>query len=101
MKKPILQLLLLAALPLAAAPAGKIAADLQSKASAEVDVLVQFDGMPAGQHHQAILSKGGKLKASFPHIAAEAYTVPSGAIKEIAQIPGVIYLSPDRRVDRL
>src|ERR1017187_1726328 len=63
------------------------------------DVLIQFDGMPTAQHHQAILSKGGKLKASFAHLTAASYTVPADVVSDIAQIPGVTYVSPDRQVE--
>ena len=99
MNKTILLFVLLAALPLTAAQAGKIAADLKPQSGRTVDVLIQFDGMPTAQHHQAILSKGGKLKASFAHLTAASYTVPADVVSDIAQIPGVTYVSPDRQVE--
>ena len=98
MRKTMILFALLAAGPLTAAPGGKIAADCKLQSGGTVDVLVQFNGMPTEQHHQAIRTQGGKLKASFGHVAMEAYTVPSEAIAAIAEIPGVLYVSPDRHV---
>jgi serine protease AprX len=98
MRKITLLFALLASLPLAAAKAGMIAADLRPQSGGTVDVLIQFNGMPTEPHHQAMRTLGGKLKASFGHMAIEVYTVPSGAIAAIAQIAGVTYISPDRQV---
>ena len=96
MRKALLYTLL-AALPAVAAQGGTVAPDLHPGFGA-VDVIVQFTSTPSAQQNQAVRAKGGSLKAQFGRLNAAAYTVPGSAIRDLASLPGVVYISPDRAV---
>jgi serine protease AprX len=86
------------ALPLAAAPAAKISPDLKTRATGQVDVIVQYATVPSERQHQKIAAHGGKLKTRFGQFKAAAYTLQSDTVEDIAALPEVKYVSRDRQL---
>src|SRR6266487_6293685 len=65
---------------------------------ATVDVIIQFNQTPTAAHHQKVQDKGGVLKTNLDFIKAGHYSVPTGALDDLANDPDVAYISPDREV---
>ncbi len=61
-----------------------------------IDVIVQFREAPTAVHHAKVISRGGALKTELGLVNGAAYTIPAGAIKDLASDPDVAYISPDR-----
>src|SRR6266566_4384498 len=65
---------------------------------ATVDVIVQFNQVPAAAHHQKVQNKGGVLKTKLDFIKGAHYSVPVESLDALADDPDVAYISPDRRL---
>lgn len=89
--------LLLAALPCAAA-SKKIAGDLNVNQSGETTVIVQFAAPVSSEDVLSVEKKGGKLWSKVAEVAA--FSLPAASIQGVAELPNVVYLSPDRKVSR-
>lgn len=75
----------------------KVSKDLEGKNTSEpVDVIVQYHRAPTALNHQKVLSRGGTFKRELGLINGRVYTVPAWAIKDLADDPDVVYVSPDR-----
>src|SRR5260370_23188207 len=68
------------------------------KNGATVDVIIQFNQTPTAAHHQKVQNKGGVLKTNLDFIKGAHYSVPTGALDDLANDPDVVYISPDREV---
>jgi len=77
----------------------RIAQDLTPASPDElVQVIVQYQHQATEHHHQAIRDRGGSLRARLDSIKAAAYSIPASRLREIAEGPDVVYISPDRAV---
>ena len=77
----------------------KISKDLASKTgSDQIDVIVQFNQVPTAAHHKLILDRGGKIKRELGHFKGGAYTISAAKLADLAKEPGVLYISPDRKL---
>src|SRR5437899_6658166 len=65
---------------------------------ATVDVIVQFNQVPAAAHHQKVQNKGGVLKTKLDFIKGAHYSVPVESLDALADDPDVAYISMDRPV---
>ena len=75
----------------------KIAKDLDAvNPFSNVDVIVQFTGKPTEAHHQKVRDRGGKANATLQLVNGGVYSVPASRLKELANDPEVVYISPDR-----
>lgn len=92
--------LLISALALAA-PKQKIAPDLKADPASFVNVIVQFNQPPTTSQHQKIVNHGGSLQTELPVASAALYSVPANQLNAIAAEPEVVYVSPDRSVQRM
>jgi hypothetical protein len=82
---------------MAFASSAKLSTDLQGKhPSGQVDVIVQFDRMPAADYHQKVLSRGGRLKGELGQFKGAVYTMPVSALADLESDSNVVYISPDR-----
>ena len=89
--------ILTASLAFAGSP--KMSKELEGKDSSDqVDVIVQFNQAPTAKHHQKVTSKGGNLKQELGLVKSGAYSLPAGALDDLANDPDVAYISPDRPV---
>src|ERR1035441_397894 len=98
MKTATFCLVFLAALPCAAGNK-KISADLSvtnGDPNAQTTVMVQFDSDMSDQDSADVAKKGGKLKVKLGSVAA--FSVPVSSILDVAALPNVAYVSPDRAV---
>jgi len=90
-------LALLPALVQARSP--KLSKDLDANGGrSTVDVVVQFSRPLQAKDHERIGARGGRLNVELPIIHGAAYTIPSGALEDLAADPDVAYISPDRHV---
>ena len=69
------------------------------EARSNVNVIIQFTQAPTAQHHQKVLSRGGKLKRELSVVKSGAYSLPGSALADLAADPDVVYISPDREVN--
>ena len=91
--------LLLATAGLAFARHPKISADLDGlPPDKTVDVIIQYKHVPSEAHHQRVRGRGGLHKRSLDVIRGSLYSVPAGAMEELAADPDVAFISPDREV---
>ena len=91
--------LVLATAGLAFARHPKISADLDGLLPDKtVDVIIQYKHAPSEAHHQKVRGKGGLHKRSLDLINGSLYSVPAGAIEELAADADVAFISPDRPV---
>jgi hypothetical protein len=82
---------------LAFAGSRKMAKDLEGKnPSDQVDVIVQFTQAPTARHHQKVFNRGGQLRHELGLVKSGAYSLPAGALNDLAADPDVAYISPDR-----
>src|ERR1019366_3494114 len=98
MKTLTLWLVLLAALPCAAGNK-KTADDLNvtgGDPNAKAVVIVQFASDTSDQDTQDVAKKGGVLKVKLGSVAA--FSLPVSSILDVAALPNVVYVSPDRPV---
>ena len=63
---------------------------------ATVDVIIQFNQTPTDVQHQKVGNKGGVLKAKLDVIKGAHYSVPTGALDDLANDPDVAYISLNR-----
>jgi len=90
-------LLLTAAFAHAATP--KVSSDLQGlRASAHVNVIIQYRQAPTAANHQKVIRQGGALQRELGVVKAGAYSLPGSAIANLAADPDVAYITPDRPV---
>src|SRR6266700_7650028 len=98
----LLLVLLTAGLSFADGKKHKLSKDLDALKGghngATVDVIIQFNQTPTAAHHQKVQDKGGVLKTNLDFIKAGHYSVPTGALDDLANDPDVAYISPDREV---
>jgi serine protease AprX len=66
--------------------------------AASVDVIVQYKVQPTSEHFDRVHSLGGADKKRFKRIPGAAFTIPAGALQELAKDPNVAYISLDRKV---
>ena len=91
-------LALLVALPCAAGNK-KIADDLNLKQpNGEASVIIQFAGDATSQDMRSVEAKGGKLKVKLGSVGV--FSLPASSIESVAALPNVVYVSPDRQVNR-
>src|SRR5262249_52470522 len=64
------------------------------------DVIVQFRHQPGPADHQKVIKRGGKLRRDLAFVKAGAYSVPASALQALASDPDVVYISPDRSVQK-
>src|SRR5579864_4039727 len=77
--------------------AHKVAPDLKdANPGTLVTVVIQFDSVPDNATLKAIGLKGGANKKSFREFKGGVFTVPASALADIANLPHVTYISPDR-----
>src|ERR1017187_7777748 len=91
-------LVLLAALPCAAGNK-KISRDLNVTSgdpNAQTTVMVQFGSDMSDQDSADVAKKGGSLKVKLGSVAA--FSLPVSSILDVATLPNVTYVSPDRPV---
>src|SRR5579862_463921 len=94
------RLLALAAIPLALAVPGYSAEPHKHSPQLEgldpkshVDVIVTFNGVPTGRHHQKVGAHGGVLKADLPLVNGGHYSLPASEIESLAADPDIKYIS--------
>ena len=76
---------------------GRLAKELESlDPASNVDVIVQFKQAPTEAHHQKVRARGGLHKRSLDLVKGSLYSVPAGRLKELADDPDVVSISPDR-----
>lgn len=93
----LITIALLATASLSFAGHPKMARDL--KGSGEmVDVIVQFTAAPTSRHHDKVRRRGGLFRADLGVAKAGLYTVPAGALEDLANDPEVAYITPNREV---
>lgn len=93
----ILSLALVATLTFAADP--KIARDLEKADPASTaDVIIQFKDAPTDAQHKKVAERGGIHKSTLNSAKAGVYTIPVSALKDLANDPEVVYISPDRKL---
>jgi len=77
----------------------KLAADLQSISTGDVDVIVQFKGSPTGDNFSKIQNLGGKLKHDLRGtLKGAAFHVPASALQAMEQMDEVAHVSLDHRL---
>src|SRR4051794_25651780 len=77
----------------------KLSKDLDANGGrSTVDVVVQFSRPLQAKDHERIGARGGRLNVELAIIQGAAYTIPSGALEDLAADPDVAYISPDRHV---
>jgi serine protease AprX len=77
----------------------KLSQDLQGADSqTPLRVIVRWKHAPKEKQARQVSDLGGLLNALHPLIKAGAYTLPGSALKELANDPDVVYISPDRPV---
>ena len=75
----------------------KLSRDLASlDPNSDVKVIVQWKDTPDDGKHQKVRKHGGQLRSTLKSIKAGAYSVPTSALKSLANDPDVLYVSPDR-----
>src|SRR6478609_9609206 len=95
----ILGALLILTAGVAFAGRGKLARDLQGKKPTDqVNVIVQFNQIPAAKHHKSVLKRGGKLRRELKLLRSGAYSIPASALADLQANPDVQYVSVDRPV---
>ena len=88
MIRKLAALAILASAPSAFGGRAKVARDLQGlPAGTSVDVIVQFRHSPTARDHQKVWARGGKLRAELKAAKAGAYTMPAGAVEDLANDP--------------
>ena len=95
MRHTFLSFTLLATAPWLAAQGNKVALDLPANDVA-IDVIVQFTSPLSDQQDRDVQSKGGALKAKLGRSNAAIYSVKGSSVRDIAALPEVAYVSPDR-----
>ena len=90
-----------AAYLLAATPGGKVAHDLETSGSRNVNVIVQFKVAPGQEHHAMVAAHGGKLERQLSLIRGAAYTMPADRLAALAEDGEVVSIAPDRPVSGL
>ena len=63
-----------------------------------VDVIVQYKVHPTNEHFSRAHFLGGTEKRRFHRVPGAAFTIPAGALQELAKDPDVAYISLDRKV---
>jgi serine protease AprX len=78
----------------------KIASDLaKADPLSVVNVIVQFNASPSGDDIRAInLLGGNSRKADLGVIKAASFSIPAKALKNLANHPHVLYVTPDRSI---
>ena len=91
--------LLLLASSLAFGRNARIAEDLErGNPDSMVNVIVQFRHTPTATHHRKVSERGGRHLATLDLINGAVYSVPAGALEDLANDPDVAYIAPDRAV---
>ena len=82
-------------------PQQKLSQDLQNlDPTSTVKVIVQYLDGPTDENHQVVTNQGGSHIADLNVVKAAVYSVPAGALSQIAQNPNIAYISPDRQIRR-
>ena len=77
----------------------KVARDLDNvNPESTVDVIIQYRHAPTAAHHQKVHDKGGQHKRDLSLIKGAHYSVPADKLRELADDPDVVAISPDREV---
>src|SRR5438105_5950874 len=74
-----------------------IANDATLNGDTTVDVIIQFRSLPGDNDNKAVKNAGGVHKGQLHLINGNLYTVPVKALKNLAQNPNVLYITPDRK----
>src|ERR1035437_7833261 len=75
--------------------ASKLSPDLP-KSGPPIDVIIQFTPMPGSNNVQVVGKVGGLFKRSFRTINSVQATLPPAMLKQLASLPTVSYISPNR-----
>ena len=77
----------------------KLAKDLQSVSTGDVDVIVQFKVPPTGDHFNKIQNLGGKLKHDLRGtLKGASFHVPASALQALEQMDEVAHVSLDHKL---
>src|SRR4051812_38669521 len=77
----------------------KLAADLQSVSTGDVDVIVQFKVPPTGDQFSKIQNLGGKLKHDLrATLKGASFHVPASALQALEQMDDVAHVSLDHKL---
>ena len=77
----------------------KVDKDLGSiDAESTVDVIIQYKQVPGAGHHKKVHDKGGQHKRDLSLIKGGHYSLTAKTIRELADDPDVVAISPDREV---
>ena len=77
----------------------KLAADLESVSTGDVDVIVQFKNQPTADHFGKIQNLGGKLKNDLRGtLKGASFHVPASALQALEQMDEVSHVSLDHKL---
>ena len=77
----------------------KISAELEGRdPKATVNVIIQYRQGAQQRHVDAVSRKGGVHKSNLDVVNGAAYSVPAGALEELANDPEVEFISPDHKL---
>jgi serine protease AprX len=77
----------------------KVAADLQSVSTGDVDVIIQFKNQPTADHFSKVQNLGGKLKHDLGgSLKAASFHVPASALQALEQMDDVAHVSLDHKL---
>src|SRR6185312_5551141 len=77
----------------------KLAADLQSVSTGDVDVIIQFKAAPTGDQFGKIQNLGGKLKHDLRGtLKGASFHVPASALPALEQMDDVAHVSLDHKL---
>ena len=94
-KVPVI-VVVFALIAIAAAKNNKLSPELQNPRGKAVNVIIQFQQAPTATQHQKVTNKGGHLKQELSTVKGAAYWLPVKGLKDLANDPDVVYISPDR-----
>lgn len=70
------------------------------RASGAVDVIVQYNVVPARKHRDRIAAHGELVKQHLHTIKGLSVTLPASHVEALSNDPDVAYVSPDRPITR-
>ena len=77
----------------------KIAPGLETlDQNSAVDVIVQYNHLPSERNHQRVLAQGGALRRQLDVINSSHYAMPVRALRNLAEDPDVVHISPNRQL---
>lgn len=76
----------------------KIAPDLDANSEEAMDVIVEYEKLPATPLAERVPGSGGRVKQRWENLNAEQMTLTAAEIRSFAQDPRVLAIHPDRTV---